>query len=137
MLTLNKFSDVPVYEQLIHGIEREILGGLLREETQIPSIRELSARLGVNPNTIQRAYLELARREEIVASPGNGYYVAAGAVERVRKREAGKLKDLYALVQQLAVAGIPESEIQDTIRAAYRECAAPKEHQGEKEGKNT
>ncbi len=116
-MIINKLSEVPVYEQLISETEREILCGILAEETQIPSVRELSLTVGVNPNTIQKAYLELARREEIIASPGNGYFVAPGATERVRFREIGRIRRLSA---ELCDFGIPLDELLDAVKNAYR-----------------
>ena len=113
---LNKLSDVPVYEQLIRETEREIICGILRETEQIPSVRELAVSLGVNPNTIQKAYLELARREEIVASPGNGYFVAPGALERVRRHE---LERARTLAGELCSSGIMLEEVIEAVCAAY------------------
>ena len=116
-MIINKLSEVPVYEQLISETEREILCGILAEETQIPSVRELSLTVGVNPNTIQKAYLELARREEIIASPGNGYFVAPGAKDRVRKREIARL---IRLCSELCDFGISLDELLDAVQNAYK-----------------
>ena len=116
-MIINKLSEVPVYEQLISETEREILCGILAEETQIPSVRELSLTVGVNPNTIQKAYLELARREEIISSPGTGYFVASGAKERVRQREIARVSRLCS---ELRDFGIPLDELLDSVKNAYR-----------------
>lgn len=120
-MVINKFSEVPIYEQLIREMEREILCGFLKEEEQVPSIRELSASVGVNPNTIQKAYLELARREEIVASPGNGYFVAPGALARVHQREVEKLREISILALELKRAGVSVDDVLETVRKAYDE----------------
>ncbi len=121
MLVIDKFSRKAIYEQLIEGIEREILTGLLPEKEQLPSIRELSATLGVNPNTIQKAFLELDRAGIIISSQGRGCFVAADAKERIRERFAVKLGEVRALAAELASAGIAEDAVLDAVRAAYQE----------------
>ncbi len=121
MLVIDKFSRKAIYEQLIEGIEREILAGLLPEREQLPSIRELSATLGVNPNTIQKAFLELDRAGIIISSQGRGCFVAAGAKERIRERFAVKLGEVKALAAELANAGIAEEDVLAAVRAAYHE----------------
>ena len=68
MLVIDKFSRKPIYEQVIEGIERDIVTGILNEKDQLPSIRELSAMLSVNPNPIQKAFQELDRNGIIIYS---------------------------------------------------------------------
>ena len=75
MLVIDKFSRKPIYEQVVEGIERDIVMGILRDREQLPSIRELSAILGVNPNTIQKALFELEWIGLIVTERTSGKYV--------------------------------------------------------------
>ena len=53
MLFVDKLSPIPVYEQIIEGIERNILLGIYPPGSLLPSLRELSVKIGINPNTIQ------------------------------------------------------------------------------------
>ena len=89
MLLIDKFSSKPVYEQLIEGIERDILMGTFAEGAQLPSLREMSALLSVNPNTIQKSYAELIRRGIIQSAHGSGCYVAPGARDILRREAVG------------------------------------------------
>jgi len=66
----------PLYEQLGDAIRQQIRAGILRPEEQLPSVRELSASLSINPNTIQRTYRELEREGWLVTRPGKGTFVA-------------------------------------------------------------
>ena len=116
MLLLDKFSGKPVYEQLIEGVERNILTGVFAEGTQLPSLRELSAALSVNPNTIQKSYAELTRRGVILPAPGSGCYVAPNAREVLRREAKGKLEALRALADELRLAGVDEQEILEAVR---------------------
>ena len=116
MLLLDKFSGKPVYEQLIEGVERNILTGIFAPGTQLPSLRELSAALSVNPNTIQKSYAELTRRGVILPAPGSGCYVAPNALEVLRCEAKVKLEALRALADELRLAGIDEQEILEAVR---------------------
>lgn len=121
MVTIDKFSRTPVYEQIAEGICREVLCGLLKEGDQIPSVRELSVLLTTNPNTVQKAYLELDRRGVISTAPGVGTFIRQGATSALRESKKAKLADLAALVKELSVAGIPEQELQKIVRTVYAE----------------
>lgn len=116
MLLLDKFSGKPVYEQLIEGVERNILTGVFAEGSQLPSLRELSAALSVNPNTIQKSYAELTRRGVILPAPGSGCYVAPNAREVLRREARAKLEALRSLAEELRLAGVDDQEIMDAVR---------------------
>ncbi len=119
MLAIDKFSRKPIYEQLIEGIEREILTGILKEKEQLPSIRELSVLLSVNPNTIQKAFLELDRSGIIISTQGRGCFVASDAIERIRERFAPKINEIQMLASELASAGIEQETVLAAVHTAY------------------
>ena len=121
MLVIDKFSRKPIYEQIIEGIEREILTGILAEREQLPSIRELSVMLSINPNTISKAFLELDRAGIIISSQGRGCFVAADAIMRIQERLVPKISEIQGLAAELASAGIDEETVHAAIRAAYEE----------------
>lgn len=115
MLLIDKFSTKPVYEQLIEGIERDILVGAFAEGAQLPSLREMSAMLSINPNTIQKSYAELTRRGIILPAHGSGCYVSPNARELLRREAAARLEEIRQLARQLTLAGV---EAEDIIAAA-------------------
>ena len=122
MLTIDKMSRKPIYEQLVEGIEREIVTGLLKPQSQLPSIRELSSVLGVNPNTVQKALGELDALGIIISAQGRGMFVAADAVEKIRERMISKITDIRELAAALAKAGVDEQTVLLAVREAYRDC---------------
>ena len=126
MFQVDVMSRKPVYEQLISQMERFILTGVVHPDDQIPSVRSLSMELAVNPNTIQKAYSELDRRGLTYSVPGRGSFVAAGAVERIGERRRSKLKELIALVSELALAGIRKEEILACVEEAFQESEGAK-----------
>lgn len=124
-MQIDKLSRTPIYEQIIEGLTREILTGLLPEGSQIPSVRELSMQLSINPNTIQKAYSELERRGLTASAPGIGRFVAAGAVEKLRCGSAvAGLDSLREAARALALAGVPEEEAHAAVRQAYQRAGS-------------
>ena len=119
VLIVDKMSRKPIYEQIIDGIKREIVMGIIPEQTQLPSIRELSAILATNPNTVQKAFVELDRDGIIVSSPGRGCFVADGAKEKIRSSMASKIDEICAVACELANAGIDKQTIINAIESAY------------------
>jgi GntR family transcriptional regulator len=116
MLLIDKFSTKPVYEQLIEGIERDILVGAFAEGAQLPSLRELSAMLSINPNTIQKSYAELTRRGIILPAHGSGCYVSPDAREILRREAAKRLEEMRQLARQLSLAGVQLEDMIDAVK---------------------
>lgn len=75
-LHISTASRVPIYQQLAQQIREAIARGELQPEEGLPSVRQLSRELVVNPNTVARAYTELEREGLLVSRPGRGIYVA-------------------------------------------------------------
>jgi GntR family transcriptional regulator len=69
-------SRTPVYRQLGEQIRSAIARGKLKPQERLPSVRELSRQLVVNPNTIARVYTELEREGVLNTRPGRGVFVA-------------------------------------------------------------
>jgi GntR family transcriptional regulator len=73
--TLEFHSGIPVYKQIVHRVQAEIAEGRLGEGDQLPTIRALHQTLDVNPNTVARAYRELAHLGLIATEHGSGCFV--------------------------------------------------------------
>lgn len=76
MFTVNLHSGVPIYEQLKRVIVENALLGILEPDEQLPSVRTLSKKLGVNPNTVQKAYQALESEGVIYSLSGKGSFVS-------------------------------------------------------------
>lgn len=111
MFSLDVFSRIPVYEQIIRQAEDFISKGILKPGDKIPSVRNLSVTLSVNPNTIQKAYSELDREGIIFSAPGKGCFVSENAKELVNSKKREKSEDLYSLLRELALAGTAKADI--------------------------
>ncbi|WP_239615612.1 PLP-dependent aminotransferase family protein [Cohnella mopanensis] len=72
---LDKQSDIPIYKQLYSYIKQEILTGTLRENTRLPSLRQLSAHLMLSKNTVETAYQQLLAEGYLQSRPRSGLRV--------------------------------------------------------------
>lgn len=120
MFTIDVMSRVPVYEQLIKQVEDQVLKGIMKEGDKMPSVRSLSMELSTNPNTIQKAYMELDRRGILVSVLGKGSFISVEALKIVGNQSKEKLSDLKEIVRKLAYAGVSKSEITDMIEEVYK-----------------
>ena len=77
MIHLDHRDSRPIYEQIADAFRRQIQSGILRPGDKLPSVRELSAQLTINPNTIQRSYRELEKDGWVQSEPGKGSFVRA------------------------------------------------------------
>lgn len=73
----------PIYLQLYDTICDQVLSGALVPDGRIPSVREYGAQLGVNPNTIMRAYEKLTTDGIIYNKRGLGFFISQDAREKV------------------------------------------------------
>ena len=121
MFSIDVFSRVAVYEQIIKQAEEYISKGILVAGDKIPSVRSLSVNLSVNPNTIQKAYSELDLRGVIFSVPGKGCFISENAKEIVNQNKREKLNELSALIKELAVAAIPKEDIISIVNNIYNE----------------
>lgn len=82
-------SGVPMYLQLIEQVKRLVAMGALTAGEQLPTVKQLSLDLTVNPSTVARAYHDLERDGVIETSPGRGSFVRPnGVVADVRRNLA-------------------------------------------------
>ena len=89
LLDLNTSDDRPIYGQIADRVKFAVAAGVLRPGELVPSVRELSKQLVVNPNTVARAYRDLQTEGLLEPVRGTGLQVAEGAPERCREAQAG------------------------------------------------
>lgn len=119
MFVVDVMSRVPVYEQIIKQVEEQVLTGILKEGDKLPSVRSLSVKLAINPNTIQKAYTELDRRQLIITVPGKGSFISEKAIEVVGANSREKMTELNKIIRELALAGVTKEEIINNIEEVF------------------
>ena len=90
---INPSSRLPICRQLNHQIREAVARGKLRPEERLPSVRELSRSLVVNPNTIARVYGDLEREGILNTRPGLGVFVARPRTDLTRKVRKVRLRE--------------------------------------------
>lgn len=120
MFTIDKLSRTPIYEQLITQFEYGILSGEIAPDGKLPSVRDLSQELCVNPNTLQRAFNEIENRGLCYSVPGSGRYIAKDAVSALQARFDRSLSEFYATVEALKSQGISEQILKKAIETVYQ-----------------
>lgn len=120
MIKLDYKNDKPLHEQIEQGIKSLIINGILKKDEQLPSVRELSVSLTVNPNTVQRAYRTLEAEGIINSIRGKGNFVAS--LPNVDPRRLSELyKSLRETVNELAYYGETLDKINNEINENYIE----------------
>jgi DNA-binding transcriptional regulator YhcF (GntR family) len=110
------FDDrMPIYRQIILQFSRSFVRGNIQPGDRIPSIRELSALLKVNTNTIQRVYQEMERDEMINSKRGTGYFFTEDRkmIEKMRRNLAQE--SLNRFVEEMRALGCADTEILEEL----------------------
>ena len=113
-ISINYRDPRPIYEQVRDGLRRLIVSGTLPLGEKLPSVRELSTQLTINPNTIQRAYRELETEGYICSVAGRGSYVCAQIPDDPARQDA-LLQQFDAAVQELLYLGMRSEELRRRI----------------------
>jgi Predicted transcriptional regulators len=119
MFTIDKLSRTPIYEQLIAQFEYGILAGAIAPDGKLPSVRELSQQLCINPNTLQRAYAEIERRGLCYSVPGSGRFLTKDAIIHLQSEAELRLNEFAELAQKLCGCGISQSTLLNVISSVY------------------
>ena len=119
MYQIDAMSRVPVYEQIVDQTVKFILAGILKPGDRIPSVRNLSIELSVNPNTIQKSISELDRKGLIFSVPGKGCFVTEEAKALLSAVKKGEMAEIKAKLKELFLAGIKKEELISLIEDIY------------------
>ena len=119
MFQIDPLNRMPVYEQLIRQTERFVLTGIFKPQDQVPSVRALSVELGVNPNTIQKAYSQMEASGILQSVPGRGRFVTGEAKEIIGRQKREQLNILRERLKEFAEAGITRPEIENCLDEVY------------------
>ena len=109
-------SRIPIYRQLRDQIRLAVAQGRIQAEDQLPSVRELSRTLVVNPNTIARVYTELEREGVLNTRPGLGVFVAKFQSEMTKKSRRDRfLESLDRFLTDAVHLGMTRDEVMQGV----------------------
>ena len=106
-------SRVPIYEQLYKKTVELVMKGVLKEQTQMPSVRSLAKELGVNPNTVAKAYQQLEHDGVIYSVAGRGSFIAKISHQNLKDYA---FEDFDKAVNEALKASVTVDELCERIR---------------------
>ncbi|HLW02216.1 MAG TPA: GntR family transcriptional regulator [Ktedonobacterales bacterium] len=120
-LDVNPRSGVPLYVQLVEQIKHALEIGALQPGEQLPTVRQLASELTIAPNTIVKAYDELARLGLIESKAGVGTIVVMNLNGTLRQQQrAAFFERVQALIRDAAHLEIDEEQVRSAFDAALR-----------------
>ena len=120
MIGLNYRDSRPIYVQIKDNYKRLILSGGISAGDKLPSVRELASQLAINPNTIQRAYMELEQQGLICPVKGKGSFVTdSSRIRQIGMEET--LSERKEIAEKGMALGVGEEEMIGVIRSCYKE----------------
>ncbi len=108
-------NGIPIYLQIVDGIKARIAGGTLPPGSKLPSVRDLAAQAGVNPNTMQRAMTQLEQEDLLHTQRTSGRYVTEDEARLKELRSALSEKYIRELFEQLSRLGLTRDEIIEEV----------------------
>ena len=120
MITLSSLSKVPIYQQIIDQILSQIAMGILEPHAQMPAVRSLAQNLGINPNTVVKAYNELEHAGYLYTKAGVGSFVSEepSLNSRLKQQKLDELRKEISLIHKL---GCEKEKIILMIQEIYQE----------------
>lgn len=116
MFQLNYQSHKSVYEQIVDNIKEQIMTGVLKENTQLPTVRELSQLLTINPHTVQKAFQTLDQEGYIYTIANKGTFVSSRKHVKIDEQKVDDM--IHAIVEgykELIHMGMAQDEIHNKI----------------------
>ena len=121
-IIISNSSDIPIYQQIVDNIKREILNGNLVGGEALPSIRTLAKDLRISNITTKRAYEELEHDGFITSIPGKGYFVKKKSEEFLKEEIYTKIEEKLSEAINLAhTYNIEEHEIKEMLDTLLKE----------------
>lgn len=121
-------SAVPIYLQIVHSVKHQVATGRLKPGEQLPTVRELSTDLRINPNTVARAYDQLDKDIVITTQQGRGTYVRERPdnvhLSRIRQEHLQGLMD--GVVSKALSMGYTSEEVRQAFDAEITRWARMK-----------
>jgi GntR family transcriptional regulator len=121
--SLDGRSGVSPYLQVVRQVRHALRLGLLREGDQLPTVKDVVARLAINPNTVLKAYRELEHDGLVAARPGVGTFVTRTLTDASLAAHEPLRQDLRRWLAKARRAGLDEESIEALFMSTFRAAA--------------
>jgi GntR family transcriptional regulator len=120
-MTIHATNGIPIYEQIVRHIKFSVANGALKVGEHVPSVREASAQLAVNPNTVARAYRDLQTEGILVPIRGTGLAVTPEAPKRCRGDRLDMIRErLRSVLAEAHQHEISSDEIRQLVESELK-----------------
>ena len=121
-MIISNSNPLPIYEQIMQQIKRQIMSDELVEGDPLPSIRKLAQELQISVITTKRAYEELEREGFLDTVGGKGTFVAAQNKELMREKKMKVVEEKLAeAVAQAKMLGVTSAELKEMLTILFKE----------------
>ena len=120
---LDSRSGVSPYQQVVQQVRQALRLGLLDEGDQLPTVKEVVAKLAINPNTVLKAYRELEHAGLVAARPGVGTFVTRTLSDASLASHGPLRRDLQRWLMRARAAGLDDESIEALFRDTFRSAA--------------
>ena len=118
-MNINFDNDKPIFQQIAEGIEDAVITGAFQEESQIPSITEISVQYKINPATALKGINILVDENVVYKKRGVGMFVAKGAREKLRQKRRNAFFKSY--IEPMLAEAVRLGFTRDEIIAMLKE----------------
>ena len=123
MIVIDVTGRIPIFEQICRGICGDIAKGILQPHDRIPAARVLAKDLGINPNTVAKAYAELERDGIIYSVAGKGCFVA----EHGNRADRRFTDEFEQKAREALQAGVSQEALSEILARVAGEMSKNKE----------
>ena len=121
MFLVNPKSKQPLYEQLVEQLRRQLFLGAAQAGQALPSVRQLATELGINPNTIQKAYRRMEAEGMIVSVPGKGSFISDDLADMLKKQRDEQIEKTRQQITTCREMGLHIDVIKKLTDEIYKE----------------
>lgn len=126
MTSVNIESSVPVYEQIENHVQFAIASGSLKSGDRLPPVKALAEQVGVNFNTVAKAYRDLEVMGLIYTRRGMGCFVKDNQQKQCRSNCRKRIaENLHEATQEAVAAGISKSELTKIVSKSFASESSP------------
>lgn len=117
---LDARSGVAPYMQLIHQVRQALRLGLLAEGDRLPTVKDVAAKVAINPNTVLKAYRELEYQGLVAKKPGVGTFISGTLSDASLSEHEPLRQELQGWLDRARAAGLGEESIEALFQSTFR-----------------